>query len=297
MAHWRHGLLAAILLLPSIARARITPRDVVTIDRNSVTLGDLFSGLGARAGKVIGKAPAPGARIEVQSRQLAAIARQFSVRWRPSAAGNGAEVVILREESPIPRDPVKAALRAPLAAAGAPAQAAISIPPSGLPMIPPHATPLNVSYDATSGRFTATMLISARAMRSTRAHVAGYAQPSRIAVVATHALAPGEVITHKDVELRRILVHALPKNPSGRIAGVIGLEAERAVAAGAPPEREAPHPSSTRRARRNGTARSDNAGPRGFGTRRRPPRWRRRRRGAGSEPRLASRCPGNRRRS
>lgn len=238
MTHLRYGLLAAILLTPCLARAAVAPRSVVTIERSSVTLGDLFSGLGSRAGKVIGSAPAPGARIEVQTPQLAAIARQFGVAWHPAAGESGAEVVIIRQGSPMPRDVVKAALRAPLAAAGAPVHAAISVEPSDLPMIPPHTTPhvvpLNVSYDPTSGQFTAILLISARTMRSTQVRITGAAQPSRLAVVAAHALNPGEVITRQDVALRRVPVHALPADPPRRIGDVIGMEAERTVAAGAP---------------------------------------------------------------
>lgn len=238
MTHWRYGLLAGILLIPCIARATVAPRSVVTIDRSSVTLGDLFSGLGARAGKVIGPAPAPGRRIEVQAPQLGAIARQFGVPWHLSAAVGRPDVVILRQGRAMPRKAVTTALQAPLAAAGAPVHAAISITPAELPMIPPHASPhvvpLNVSYDASSGQFTALLLISAGTMRSTQVRISGYAEPSRLAVVAAHALTPGEVITRKDVALRRVPVHALTAHAPGGIRDVVGLEAKRAVAAGAP---------------------------------------------------------------
>lgn len=237
MRHWQYGLLAGILLNPCIARATVAPRSVVSIDRSSVTLGDLFSGLGSEAGRIIGPAPAPGRRIDVQARQLGAIARQFGVPWHLSEEAGSPEVVILRQGRAMPRKIVTAALQAPLAAAGAPVHAAISITPAELPMIPPHAAahvvPLNVSYDAGSGQFTAALLISAPTMRSTQVRISGYAQPSRLAVVAAHALTPGEVITRKDVALRRMPVHALSPNAPSGIADVIGLEAKRAVAEGA----------------------------------------------------------------
>lgn len=234
----RYGLLAAILLLPCIARAAIAPRSVVSIDREQVTLGDLFSGLGTRGSRVIGPAPAPGARIDVGSRQLAAIAHQFGVGWKPPAQPDGTEVVIIRSGQRLTLKAVAAALRPSLVAAGAPLDAAVTVAPAGLPMVPPHTrphlVPLHVSYDATSGQFSAALLVSAPSMRSTQAQISGFAQPSRLAVVAVHALSPGEVITREDVRLRRMPLRNLPDQAPHQVADVVGLEAERAVAAGAP---------------------------------------------------------------
>lgn len=234
----RYRLLAAILLLPCIARAAVAPRSVVRIDREQVTLGDLFSGLGTRGGRVIGSAPAPGARIDVGSRQLAAIARQFGVGWKPPGQPDGTEVVIVRNGRRLTPKSLAAALRPSLVAAGAPLDAAVTVAPAGLPMVPPHTrprlVPLHVSYDAASGQFSATLLISAPSMRSTQAQISGFAQPSRLAVVAAHPLSPGEVITREDVRLRRMPRRSLPGQAPHRIADVVGLEAERAVAAGAP---------------------------------------------------------------
>ena len=83
-----------------------------------VRLSDLFDDAGPRAGQVLGPAPAPGARIVVEAPQLAAIARQFGVDWRPASPADSA--VIDRPGRLLPREDVLAraargARRAPAA--------------------------------------------------------------------------------------------------------------------------------------------------------------------------------------
>ena len=84
-------------------------RPITTLHAQVVRLKDLFDDAGRNADRVLGPGPAPGGRIVVEARQLAAIARQFDVDWRPiSSGGTGVSCCrvtdlrwLLRSPSPI----------------------------------------------------------------------------------------------------------------------------------------------------------------------------------------------------
>ena len=83
---------AGIVALP-VASNAATLRSFIEISGSSVRLSDLFDELGPVPDRVLGAAPAPGDRITVNSPQLAAIAQDFDVAWRPST---GAENVVVQ---------------------------------------------------------------------------------------------------------------------------------------------------------------------------------------------------------
>ncbi len=81
-------LLAASLLSSTAMAASLRP--LTTLAAPVVRLSDLFDDAGPDSARVLGTAPVPGARIVVEAAQLAAIARQFGVDWRPSSASDRA---------------------------------------------------------------------------------------------------------------------------------------------------------------------------------------------------------------
>ena len=75
-------LTIAAVLVSSIGHAAVF-RPITTLSAPVVRLSDLFDGLESDGDVVLGPGPAPGGRIVVEAAQLAAIARQFGVDWRP----------------------------------------------------------------------------------------------------------------------------------------------------------------------------------------------------------------------
>ena len=79
----RHLIAALIALLAAGQAGAATLRPITTLAAPVVRLADLFDGLATDGATVLGPGPAPGGRIVVEAAQLAAIARQFGVAWRP----------------------------------------------------------------------------------------------------------------------------------------------------------------------------------------------------------------------
>ena len=109
------ALLVTLLLLSLRAEAA-SLRPLATIDASVVRLSDLFDDAGSGADRVLGAAPAPGSRLLIEAPQLAAIARQFGVDWRPASPAD--HLVIDRPGRVVPREAVLSALRAALTELG-----------------------------------------------------------------------------------------------------------------------------------------------------------------------------------
>src|SRR5277367_3048531 len=108
----------AVLACATFPVAAATLRTMTTLHGPHVKLSDLFDDAGGNGARVLGPGPAPGGRIVVESAQLAAIARQFSVDWHPTSSADRA--VLDWPGRPLPRAAVMAALQEALAASGVP---------------------------------------------------------------------------------------------------------------------------------------------------------------------------------
>jgi flagella basal body P-ring formation protein FlgA len=215
-------LTIAMLATPAAATAA-TLRPLTTLAAPVVRLSDLFDDAGVQAQRVLGTAPAPGGRIVVEAAQLAAIARQFEVDWRPASSSDRA--VLERPGRLLPREPVMAVLREALSGVGAPADADIELPGFSPPLIPqeaePHAAIEQLDYDAGSGRFTGVLAVSADAMPVLRMRLSGALQAMVEVAVPAHRLLSGVVIRSDDLQMLRVR--------SGLVRGEVARLPEQAV--------------------------------------------------------------------
>jgi flagella basal body P-ring formation protein FlgA len=181
-------------------------RPLTTLDGPNVRLGDLFDDTGQDAGRVLGSAPQPGARIVVEAAQLAAIARQFGVDWRPASLADHA--VIERPGRLLPRSVVIDALRTTLHGVGAGEDLDIDIGGFAAPMVPPtaqvEATVEQLDWDGGSGRFTGLLALSAEGMALQRLRLAGTAQEMLLLPVPNRRLNAGQVLQEEDLHLARV---------------------------------------------------------------------------------------------
>ena len=231
-------LLAAIpvaALLSAPAAAAVL-RSATTLNSAVVRLSDLFDDAGPRAARVLGPGPAPGARIVVEARQLAAIARQFGVDWRPASPADRA--VLDRPGRALPREQVFDVLRTALAAVGAPADGELELPGFTAPMVPVGGrTDLAVEqaeYDGASGRFTAMLAIAATDLPLERLPVSGRVQEMVELPVPTHRLPAGTVLRPGDLQTLRLHADVLRGETVRSAAEAVGMALKRPVAAGQP---------------------------------------------------------------
>lgn len=220
---------AAMLALPALGA---TLRGTVTLQDQSVRLSDLFEPV--EADRVIGPAPEPGGRVVVEAAQLAAIARQFNVDWRPS--GTNERGVIERPGSAFPRAEAMAALQAALAVAGIPSDADIEMPVYVPPMVSPDGSALaevgQLDYEPISGRFTALLSVTANGMTPAHVRLSGRVQPMVEIPVATRRIMVGEVLAPDDLRVMRIRANGVRANAVQWPAQAMGMALLHAVSAG-----------------------------------------------------------------
>jgi flagella basal body P-ring formation protein FlgA len=201
-----------------------------------VHLSDLFDRLEATPDRDLGPAPAPGARIVVEAPQLAAIARDFGVAWRPRS---GAERAVLERSGVVlAEEVVRARLRAALIRAGAPDDADIDLGGFVPPMLPrgtvAQADIAQVTYDTATCRFRAVLSVSAADMAPVHLELAGSVIAVAQAAVLTRRVHPGVVLAGDDVRIARVHTALLRGNAPVAEAAVIGMALRRDVPVGQP---------------------------------------------------------------
>ena len=219
---------------PASADQAAFPHTLVTLNSPVIRLADLFANSGPQAQRVLGPSPAPGMRIVVGSDQLAAIAAAYQVPWQPD--GSDPQVVLASPGRALSAAIIDAAIANAVQSSGGPQEAAISLPDFAPPMIPPGANPdvmvTSLDFDPGTGDFSATLIVSATGMAPQALQLSGLAEASINALVATHNLAPGEVLTAADVTMAR-----LPENQAanalGSAADAIGMTLSTGIDTGA----------------------------------------------------------------
>jgi flagella basal body P-ring formation protein FlgA len=230
----------AAALVSAVPAAAATLRVTTTLSTGVVRLADLFDDAGPRADRVLGPGPLPGGRIVVEAPQLAAIARQFGVDWRPGSPADRA--VLDRPGRLLPREQVLDTLRAALADAGAPADGDLDLPGFGTPMVPLEGSTgtaiEQLDYDASSGRFTAVLAVTAPAMPVQRMRLSGRLAATVAVPVLTRRLPAGAVLQPGDVETARVRAGALRGDAIASPAAAVGLALRRVGVAGQPLDTE-----------------------------------------------------------
>ena len=232
---YRFLMVAGALLLTGPAAAA-TLRPFTTLAAPVVRLRDLFAGAGSEAGRVLGPAPAPGSRISVGARQLAAIAREYGVAWRPATGFERA--VLVRPGEPLGEAPVLRALRRALAGLGAAAGSSVVLDGFSAPMLPVGAKPRLVveqlSYDANEGGFRGVLAVAVPGEPAITVPVAGRSVRRVRLPVAAHRLEHGMILGPGDFVEREVAAPAARGVVLRHAAAAFGQGVRRVVKAGAP---------------------------------------------------------------
>jgi flagellar basal body P-ring formation protein FlgA len=227
------GLLAAMFACPAHAAAL---RPFGILDGPLVRLSDLFDGIGVAGRRVLGPGPAPGGRITVPAAQLAAIAAEFGVDWRPRSPDE--QVILERPGRPLRRAEVTGPLDAALVAAGAPADCRVLLPDFSPPEVPPgvavDARVKQLDYDSGSGAFSAVVSIGAAGMDRIDVPLSGNAVRMVRVLVATHLLMPGTIVAAADLHPAAVPASTLRGAVATTAAAAEGMQVRRAVATGEP---------------------------------------------------------------
>jgi flagella basal body P-ring formation protein FlgA len=230
-------LSAACVAAPITCRAALL-RPFSQIGAATVHLADLFDDLGNTPDRVLGAAPAPGARIVLGAAQLAAIARDFDVAWRPASGGE--QAVVERRADVLPRGVLDAALRRALRDRGAPDDADIAAPDMPDVLVPQASVPIadisQLGYDAQGGRFTALLSVAAPGMATVQMRVSGQVVAMVRTAVAARHLPRGSLVGADDVRMARVRLGSLRGGGAVQAQSVRGFSVRRDLAEGQPLE-------------------------------------------------------------
>ena len=210
-------------------------RHQITVDGPTVLLGDLFDGLGRLAATPVARAPAPGRRVQVDARWLAAVAKAYALPWRPSS--HLERTVIERASVTIEAGAIEDQLRAALAGRGVGATASIRLDNVGQRLhLPTDATPTvavsSLSHDAKTGRFVAHVVAPAEGAPVVRATVTGRAVEMIEIPVLRRRMTPGDVIARDDIDWIRVRADRIGRATVSEAAKLVGMSPRRPIRPG-----------------------------------------------------------------
>lgn len=235
--------IALTLLAFSSANADSQPQAPVFLKSKTVVegpivhLGDLFEGLGARGTTPVARAPAPGRRIEVSARWLAAVAQAYGVAWRPSSQLDGS--IVERASVVIETAQIEAAALDALRRRGVTGRVSLVLDNPALRLhLPSDAAPTvlitGLAHDPASGRFTAHLIAPAEGTTLARATITGRAVEMVEVPVLRRRLVPGDVIRERDIEWLSLRADRISRNAVRDTAELLGKSPRRPVRAGQP---------------------------------------------------------------
>lgn len=228
-------LAIALVAVPAAVQAA-TLRTHTLLRGPDVLLSDLFKDAGPNAARRLGASPPAGSSIVVEAAQLGAIARQFGVDWRPASSGDRA--LLERPGRSLPRDTVLTAVRDALHTAGASADSDVDLPGFSSPLVPvdadPHLLVTQLDYDAESGRFTAILSLTGKAMEPINVRIAGRVDATVAVPVATARLPMGTVLSADDVQMARVRVSLLHNAVAHTLSEAVGMQLRHPTIPGQP---------------------------------------------------------------
>ena len=226
-------LLSMLLACAAMPASAATLKPFTTLSGPVVTLADLFDGADSRA---LGPAPAPGARITVEARQLEAIARQYGVDWHPTGMGDRA--VLERPGRTLDRDEIAGPLRLALTAAGAPRDGDLELPGFTAPVVgmgaKTEAEVTQMEFDGGTGRFTALVDVTADGAPAAQLRLSGRVLEMVELPMPRRRMMPGDVIGNGDLEWVRVRAALAKGEVVQAMRDAVGQALRRAVQPGQP---------------------------------------------------------------
>lgn len=222
--------LLAALACAAIAQAdAATLKPLSTLTGGMIRLSDLWDGV--IDDKALAPSPAPGGRITVPAAQLAAIARDYGVDWRPNSSGD--RVILERPGRAITRDDLKPAIIAALPGAGIAVNADLEIGAVAGNLVPTDAK-LSIAVaqfdvEPTSGRFSALLTITAAGMPDNQMRLTGRVQEMAEVPVLRRRLLPGDIVGAQDLGWAKVRATLARGEIVQAPAQAIGLAAKRAI--------------------------------------------------------------------
>lgn len=176
-------------------------RGEVLLNKDAITVGDLFGVTGADAGKVIGPAPTPGNKVVYDVMALSALAKNFNVAWQPQS--NYDQVIVTRASQSITASMIRERVAGELAARAVGQQLDIGLDNPNLEVHRATGEKLDwsltdLNYDPVRKRFSASLVVNGPTAEVIA--LGGRAMPMVQVAVLNRALPPGNTFHDGDMD-------------------------------------------------------------------------------------------------
>ena len=213
----------------------VTLNQNVFVEGEIVRLGDIFTGLGEKSETAIARTPAIGKKVPVGVRWLTAVAQKYALPWRPSSRLDRA--VIQRAVNVIPSDQIKARVKAALSNEGMRHNSTLEFDTPSVQLVLPREqgggmAVTSLSYDPTSGRFSAQVAAPADGVPAAKATIRGRAIRVVEVPVLRRRIDAGEVIRGDDLDWVSRRADRLTRNALLDSDSIVGKSPRRPIGAG-----------------------------------------------------------------
>ena len=208
---------------------------MIVVDDSVIRLGDLFEGVDAASDTAVARAPEPGRRTDVGARWLTAVAQAYGVPWRPRSRFEKA--TIERASRVIEPAQIEEAVADALRDRGAAARISLLLDNPALRLhVPTDTDPTpritGLSFDPSTGRFSAQIVAPAEGAPATQAAITGRAVEMVEVPVLNRRIEPGEIIRRQDVEWTSTRVDRVGRNTVVVADRLLGMSPRRPLRPG-----------------------------------------------------------------
>ncbi len=230
-------LITILVALQAKAAFAVAPKNISIIDRDVITIGDIFEGIPAeRALQVLGPAPKPGKDMVLNARTLMRLASALDLKWLPKTANE--QVTIRRAGLEIGEPQLVKLITEKLEVKGVtgPVKLTLLTKPD---LVLPAGTEMGVelislNFNPEDNSFQGDVAAPSAANPIKRGLIAGTIERTLSLPVLKKSLTKGDVISAADLDWISVSDKTVEKNWVMDADNVIGLSPRKLVTSGKP---------------------------------------------------------------
>lgn len=220
----------------SDADAAIRLKTGAVVEGNTITLGDVVEGAGAKSYVPIAQSPEPGGRIILRVARISALARKHGLDWPETAIR---ALAVVRASTIVPERDVISKLKEALADAGVPGQITLDLTGNNTRLHVPRGGKATVAvddirYDRSSGRFSAIVHAPADDRSALQVELRGQAHAVMDVPMLVNRVPVGDKITKHDIGWIKMRLDRTGRGTIIDAEDMIGMSPKRHIRVNAP---------------------------------------------------------------